>query len=162
MKYYLIMAIDIIKLGNVEILKQYENKADAEKKLMIIALNLVKLNGGERQLKYAIIGNKTINEIANSNVYPIGYYAKNNDTTVEIYEKFSEPICCFRVQNKIHLIKVISVTCMESTNVPIITCVKGSLHRSSSNTSFPAVHLIEPKLWENNTENENVTSAYNI
>ena len=79
MIYYLVQAIDVINYSKTEILKQCKTEDDAKKSLKQVALDLIKKNGGDRQVQIAT--DKMMDTIIDIkkgklNVYPVGYYIK--------------------------------------------------------------------------------------
>ena len=147
MIYYLIQAIDVINYSKVEILKQCKTENDAKKSLKQIALNLIKENGGDRQVQIAT--DRMMNSLrsikkGNLNVYPVGYYIQEKkydiegegeketnlfNTTIEIYEKYEVPGYVYS-SYKIHLVKVITIVPIKIDNNLELTCNVGSLYSS--------------------------------
>lgn len=139
MKYYLVAAIDLINLGKVEILRQYINENTAIGAMKSVAMEMVKKNGGERQLECTDIDDISPSRVARASCskYPTGYYVKRNGDVYEIYEKYVE---CGWLSNtyKIHKIKVIDVIEIELDDNMKLKCDKGTLHKSI----YQPIHVV--------------------
>ena len=131
MKYYLVAAVDLIKQGKVEILRQYADENTSIGSMKSAAMKMVKKNGGERQLEYADIDDISPHRVARESCskYPTGYYVKRNGTVFDIYEKYVE---YGWLGNKymIHKIKVIDIIEIELDNDMKLKCNVPSLHKS--------------------------------
>jgi len=129
MKYYLVGAVDLINLGKVEILRQYDNKYTAIESMKSVAMEMVKNNGGEQQLEYADIETISPYRVARTSKYPTGYYIKRNNEVYEIYEKYIET-GWFSNTHRIHKIKIINVIEIELDNDMKLKSNTGTLHKS--------------------------------
>ena len=135
MIYYLVQAIDVIDYSKLEILKQCRTEEEAIKSVKEMALKLIKENGGKRQVDIATEKiNDNINSIATGKLkkYPLGYYIKEKDRIVEIYEKYENTGYIYSTY-KMHLIKVVTITQMEIKDDMNLVCGRGSLFRSVYN-----------------------------
>ena len=147
MKYYLVSAIDTIDLGKVEILRQYNSKHVAMNSIVDVALELVKQNGGDRQMERALIKNMSMYQISKQSIhlYPLGYYIKKKDNVVEIYEKYVDAGWFINTYH-IHTIKVISITEIELDDSMKLKCDIGTLYRSICNHQRPVPYMEELKM----------------
>ena len=87
MKYFFVYKQSTSNPTELEHRGVYKTVEEAKANLLSTALYFVKSDGGERQEKMALQNDKTVDQISSDNSLSAGYYLKENDGMIELYEK---------------------------------------------------------------------------
>ena len=134
MRYYLVTSIDVRDLKTnptIKHLQQHDNEEDAKLSLKEEAISMVEKKYGENQVKYALT-EKSLTEIgkASTSIFPAGFYIKENNKSVHIYEKLVVPGRFFGHKKIIQLARILCVTTITVDNNMNIRCEEDNLYQS--------------------------------
>jgi hypothetical protein len=133
-KQYIVYREDGQKYGDIELISHFDNEEEAINSLTELTMDIIKIDGGARQLAVAFVENEALESIRLDNNFPYGLYFTKNDKVVKLYEKTqNEPLC--DINRTSELIR--SYDCAEQyittdstiiiTEVPKITVENGTL-----------------------------------